>query len=236
MEALNTENKQLIDTETLRAVKLSDVPANALLINSTMVLRKKPDKLKEQIADIYSPTIGALSYSIVHQVAIIDRMHVRIIDTVGAYLYQTYPSSLLAIYIKMPVKVMETCKIPSNIVYRIEKYIYGLPDSGRAYYLAYSTLLLNSGYTKSKSGPCLFLKFYPDSGDRIYIWVNVDDTFTAATSIWLLDEFETVVKSLFKITVKSDVDLYLGIHFDYLPNGACKNHAAKAIARVVRRI
>ena len=47
----------------------------------------------------------------------------------------------------------------------------------------------------------------------------MDDTFTAATSIWLLDEFETTVKSQFKITLKRDVDLYLGIHFDYLPNG-----------------
>ena len=40
--------------------------------------------MKGQIADIYSPTIGALTYSIVHQIAIIDRMRVRIIDTVGA--------------------------------------------------------------------------------------------------------------------------------------------------------
>ena len=83
-------------------MKLSDVPADASLVNSTMVLRKKPDKykarlcacgneLKGQIADIYSPTIGALTYSVVHQIAVIDRMHVRIIDTVGAYLYQTYP-------------------------------------------------------------------------------------------------------------------------------------------------
>ena len=111
---------------------------------------------------------------------------------------------------------MEACKIPSDVVYRIEKYIYGLPDSGRAYYQAYS------GYIKSKSDPCLFLKFYPDSDDRIYIWVHVDDTFTAATSTELLHEFERVVKSQFKITVKSDVDLYLGIHFDYLPNGDVK--------------
>ena len=41
----------------------------------------------------------------------------------------------------------------------------------------------------------------------------MDDTFTAATSSELLDEFERVVKSQFKITVKSAVDLYLGIHF-----------------------
>ena len=93
------------------------------------------NELKGQIAEIYSPTAAALTYSIVHQIAII---YVRIIDTAGAYLYQTYPSTSPAIYIKMSIKVMEACKISSNVVFRIEKYIYGLPDSGRAYYLAYS--------------------------------------------------------------------------------------------------
>ena len=102
-------------------------------------------------------------------------------------------------------------------MYRIEKYIYGLPDSGRAYYQAYAKLLVDFGYVKSKS-----LKFFSSIEDRIYIWVHVDDTFVAATITELLDEFETIVKSQFKITVKSDVDLYLGIHFDYLPNGDVK--------------
>ena len=77
---------------------------------------------------------------------------------------------------------IEACDILSDFVYRIEKYIYGLPDSGRVYYQAYSKLLIDSGYIKSRRDPCLFLKFYPDSGDCIYIWVHVDDTFTAATS------------------------------------------------------
>ena len=142
VEALNTEIKQLIGTGTLRAVNLADVPADATTINSTMVLLKKPDKykarlcacgneLKCQIAEIYSPTIGALTYSTVHQIAII-------VDTVGAYLYQTYPDTLPPIYIKMPAEVMQACNIPNDIVHRIEKYNYGLPDSGRAYYQAYA--------------------------------------------------------------------------------------------------
>ena len=59
------------------------------------------NELKGQIADIYSLTIGALTYSIVHQIAIIDRMHVRIIDTVEAYLYQTYPSWKIGRYLLM---------------------------------------------------------------------------------------------------------------------------------------
>ena len=46
VEALNSEIMQLTDTEILLAVKLSDVPANASIINSAMVLRKKPDSVR----------------------------------------------------------------------------------------------------------------------------------------------------------------------------------------------
>ena len=41
---------------------------------------------------------------------------------------------------------IEACNIPSDFVYRIEKYIYGLPDSGRAYYQAYLLTLVISKY------------------------------------------------------------------------------------------
>ena len=138
-------------------------------------------------------------------------MHVCIIDAVRAYLYQTYPSALPGDFYQNACESLLQYTVPADVVYRIEKYIYCLPDSGRAYYQAYSRLLVDSGYIKSKSDPCLFLNVYPDSEDRIYIWVHVDDTFSAATSTWLLDEFEAVVKSRFKITVKSDTDLCIGI-------------------------
>ena len=80
MEVLNTEIKQLNETGTLGAVNLADVLDDATIVNSTVVLRKKPDKykarlcarrneLKGQIAEIYSPTIGVLTYSTVHHIA-----------------------------------------------------------------------------------------------------------------------------------------------------------------------
>ena len=134
-------------------------------------------------------------------------MKVRIIDTVGAYLYQVYPDTSPTIYIRLPVKVMEALKIPADTVYKIKKYIYGLPDSGRAYYLAYAKLLQDAGYNKAKSDPCLFFKV-SDAG-RIYIWIHVDDTFVAATSENLLQKLESVIKSQYKITVKHDVETYL---------------------------
>ena len=149
IKAIRIEIDQMMSTGTLEAVQLSQIEPGATIINSTMVLVQKPEKkkarlcacgneLKGKISDLYSPTIGALTYSTVHQLAVIDRMKVRIIDTVGAYLYQTYPTSAPPIYIRMPAKVMTALGVPENTVYRIKKYIYGLPDSGRAYYLAYA--------------------------------------------------------------------------------------------------
>ena len=82
----------------------------------------------------------------------------------------------------MPAKVMEACGIPSDTLYRVRKYIYGLPDSGRAYYLAYAELLMSAGYMKSRCDPCLFMKVDKSTGERVYIWTHVDDTFVAATS------------------------------------------------------
>jgi hypothetical protein len=233
IEALNVEINQMIDTHTLEPILVYDVPRGSTVINSTVVLRKKPTKykarlcacgneLKGQIAETYSPTIGALTYATVHQIAVIDRMRVRVIDTIGAYLYQTYPDDKPPIFVRIPAKVMEACGIPSGTLFRIKKYIYGLPDAGLAYYNAYSSLLTRSGYLKSKSDPCLFLKINLERGERIYIWAHVDDTFIAATEVKLIDELEACIKSQFQITVTEEVDTYLGIHFERLENGDVK--------------
>ena len=85
----------------------------------------------------------------------------------------------------------------------LSRFLYGLPDSERAYYLAYAKLLQDTGYKKAKSDPCLFYKII--GVDRIYIWIHVDDTFVAATTEELLQELEDVIKSQYKITVKYDV-------------------------------
>ena len=231
INAIRIEMDQLMNTGTLEAVELSQMEPGATIINSTMVLVQKPEKkkarlcacgneLKGKISDLFSPTIGALTYSTVHQIAVIDRMKVRIIDTVGAYLYQTYPSTSPPIYVRIPAKVMTALGFPEHIVYRIKKYIYGLPDSGRAYYLAYAKLLQDAAYQKAKSDPCLFFRV---SGEqRIYIWIHVDDTFVAATSEELLQELEEVIKSQYKITIKYDVESYLGVKFEHRSNGDVK--------------
>jgi hypothetical protein len=211
-----------------------DMPASYDLIHSTMALKYKLkqdgtlDKIKARLCacgnelrdsgvETYSPTIGALSYVVAHQISIIDQMCRCTVDVTGAYLYQDYPDDAKPIFLTIPENVAVACGLDPTVKYRLRKYMYGLPDSGRAYYKAYSSLLIENGYTRTMSDPCLFTRFTEDS--RTYVWIHVDDTFVCSTSPEELIRFQNSVKKKYKITVVENVDEYLGIKTNMLPNG-----------------
>ena len=217
------------------------------IINSTAQLKRKlhqdgtistykarlcacGNELKEYITETYSPTISALAYSAIHQISIIDKMFMHTIDTVGAYLYEYYPKDATPIYLTLPKHIALTCGLDPSATYRINKYLYGLPDSGRAYYRAYSAHIIKHGYTKSISDPCLFYKVTDTI--RIYIWIHVDDTFIASKYIVDLNVFESCLRLKYEITVNTNVNEYLGICMTYLPDGNVKLTQPKLLSSI----
>jgi hypothetical protein len=116
-------------------------------------------------------------------------MELCTIDTVGAYLYQDYPDDAEPLYLKLEPGVAEACGLEPCQIYRVRKYLYGLPDAGRAYYRAYSAHLKSNGYLQTISDPCLFMK--EGGGARTYVWIHVDDTFVEG-----LIEFKKVASEL----------------------------------------
>ena len=64
-------------------------------------------------------------------------MERAIMDVVGAYLYQDYPSDKEPIYLKLPLAVATALHLDPAATYRIKRYLYCLPDAGLAYYKAY---------------------------------------------------------------------------------------------------
>ena len=103
----------------------------------------------------------------------------------------------------------------------MKKYIYGLPDSGRAYYLAYRDHLIDSGYTMTASDPCLFVRLLEDHQTRTYVCIHVDDTIAASTHEGELDHLKESLKQKFKITT-NDFTKHLGINIKKLESGAIK--------------
>jgi histone deacetylase 1/2 len=233
--AIRSEVQLLFDRGTLERVPAHLVPKEGRkIIHSTMQLKIKMlqtgliDKIKARLcacgnelwsatAETYSPTIGALAYATVHQLAVIDSMEMCTVDTVGAYLYQEYADSLPPIYLVLPANVAQICNLDPTDHYRIRRYLYGLPDSGRAYYKAYSTHLALHGYQRTTADPCLFVKI--SGGKRTYVFTHVDDTFVCSTDKSELIAFQDMLRLKYEITVNDDVTEYLGIKMTNQPNG-----------------
>jgi hypothetical protein len=81
------------------------------------------------------------------------------------------------------------CGLDPAQEYRIANALYGLPDSGRLFYLHYKKALLAEGCQMSAFDNCLF--YCITSTETTYIIVYVDDTFIFSNSKANIDDVIT---------------------------------------------
>ena len=252
IDALKCEIHSLLSVTKTLVPEAIDMNSSYDLIHSTMNLKKKMkdistiDKYKARCCacgneltakgtydnETFSPTASFLAHSALLQLAVHDRMHMSTFDTVAAYPYQEYPQSLKPLYIKLPKLVAEACGLNPNITYRVKKYLYGLPDAGRAYYIAYTDHLIQAGYSSTASDPCLFTKSDPQRNMRTYVWFHVDDTFVASTHPEEIANFKDCLADKFKITTNPEVSGHLGVNYEHLPSGAIKLSQEKLLGEI----
>ena len=189
------------------------------------------NELKEVEGETYSPTVAPLTHSFLLQLAVHDRMTIQLVDTVAAYLNQSYPEDAKPLYVKLPKLVALAVGRDPEKTYRVKKYIYGLPDSGRAYYEAYSTHLIENKYLRSINDPCLFYKIVNPTR-KIYVWIHVDDTLVAATHIEDIEEFKENIRKRFQITVNEQADQHLGVNLKKHPDGSISLTQSKLLKNI----
>ena len=218
------------------------------LIHTTMQMKIKMktdtiiDKLKARLCacgnelqevdnETYSPTVASLTHAFMLHDAVHDRMHVQLIDTKAAYLCQEYPQDVNSLYIKLPKRVANALNMTPDRTYRIRRYIYGLPDAGRAYYDAYPEHLMQNGFTRTASDLCLFVKLIAPRR-QVYVWAQVDDTLIAADELRDIEEFKTMMTKRFEITVNAEADHHLGVNITKLPSGALRLTQKKLLSNI----
>ena len=121
-------------------------------------------------------------------------------------------------YVTLPDNVSSVLGLRIGRKYRVAKYIYGLPDSGLAYYNRYSELLIEDGYKRTRSDPCLFVRV--TSEERTYVRIHVDDTFICSNERKFVDRFCDCLRKNFKITINEQVSEYLGIKMEDQEDGS----------------
>ncbi|GKA59223.1 putative ribonuclease H-like domain-containing protein [Tanacetum coccineum] len=85
-----------------------------------------------------------------------------------------------------------------DIVYKVEKALYGLHQAPRAWYETLSTYLLDNGFQRRKIDKTLFIK--RDKGDILLVQVYVDDIIYGFTKNSLCTEFEKMMHKKFQIS------------------------------------
>jgi desulfoferrodoxin (superoxide reductase-like protein) len=119
-----------------------------------------------------------------------------------------------------------------NQLFRINKYLYGLPNSGRAFYYHYKSALVQEGYRCSRIDPCLFVK--TDNEEKVYIIIHVDDTFVFATNRDHLRKFTDDMNKHFPTTLDTAADSFLGMKISRTAEGDIELSQPKLVDKLLK--
>ncbi len=119
-------------------------------------------------------------------------------------------------------------------LYRIDKCLYRLPDSGRHFYRHYRDALIAEGYVMSKMDNCLFYRV--NDVETTFIVLFVDDTLIFSKRQEDIDQFSARLNRHYELTLDAKVDSFLGIHIEHRDNGTVLLiYPAKATTEAVQR-
>ena len=176
-------------------------------------LARQYQKLGMPAPKTFSPTIKPLTFAFILQLAIQQNLIMATMDIKSAYLAVPIPSTEIPIFTKLETFVSELCGLDKNQYYQLNKYLYGLPDSGRAFYFHYRDALVSEGYTMSKYDSCLFHKVTPS--ETTYIIVFVDDTFIFSNTQPNMQRFIDSLSQHYTVTLDTVADSFLGLNIQH---------------------
>ena len=176
--AWEEEFQSLVENQVFDVV---DLPANRKPVGSRLLFNIKPDgrykvrfvaKGFSQRPDIdfqetFAPVASQVSTRILMAIAANRGWKPRHLDVKTAFLNGTLDEE---IYLKPPPHLQEKGK-----VWKLKKALYGLKQASRAWYNTMSSALKSAGWTACQKDVCVFWKPIPDSTEREYISVHVDD-------------------------------------------------------------
>ena len=115
-------------------------------------------------------------------------------------------------------------------LFRVRRYIYGLPDAGRAFYEQSKSKLQEEGYTMSEIDQCLFYRI--QRNEETYIVIFVDDSFVYSNRKEYIREYEQKMRKHFEITTDPEAESFLGVTFTYDEERNCKLGQKKLLTKL----
>ncbi|GJS31855.1 putative ribonuclease H-like domain-containing protein [Tanacetum coccineum] len=125
-------------------------------------------------------------------------------DVKSAFLYGKIKEE---VYVCQPPR-FEDPNFPDR-VYKVEKALYGLHPTPKAWYETLSTYLLHNGFQRGKIDKTLFI--IRDKGDILLVQVYVDDIIFGSIKMSLYNAFEKLMHEKFQMSSMGELTFFLGL-------------------------
>ena len=142
------------------------------------------------------------------QIAVVYDLIIHQMDVKSAYLNAPIDC---VVYLDQPEGYTKIHKSGKKLVYKLNKSLYGLKQSGKNWNSLIHQFFLDNGCNQSNADPCVYTKIDKD-GTLIYI-VWVDDIIIAANSDIRMNYGKEILKKKFKMKDMGKISWFLGMQF-----------------------
>ncbi|KAI3815599.1 hypothetical protein L1987_15273 [Smallanthus sonchifolius] len=224
--------EELAQFDKLKVWNLVDLPKGAYPIGTKWVFKCKKDdrgvvvRNKARLVvqgfnqqegidytEVYAPVTRLEDIRLFLAFASFKGFKVFQLDVKSAFLYGKVKEE---VYVCQPPGFEDP--LNPNMVFKLDKALYGLHQAPRAWYETLSTHLLANDFVRGKIDSTLFIK--KSGGDYLLVQIYVDDIIFGSTNEGLRKEFEGVMKSKFEMSAMGELSFFLGLQVNQKEDGS----------------
>ncbi|GFU34167.1 retrovirus-related Pol polyprotein from transposon TNT 1-94 [Trichonephila clavipes] len=162
-------------------------------------------------SESYSPVVNIESFRLLIALAAKLKLNVNFFDVKTAYLYGDLEET---VYVLPPPGYEKL--IGDDKVCKLKRNIYGLPQSGRNWYMKIKGELENFGLKQLASDNCVFIKSVNQS--VLILCMYVDDLAIFCNNDKMYEDIVSKIKNVFEV-VENKTNEFLGMEIEKCENG-----------------